>query len=196
MKLSKLNKLSFLFLMIGAIALGSCDRQRPNSSEPAAESDQETLVTPTPTDSPAVTESPVAKASPDAETRNTPASPKINPETMRVEVFHADSQCSELVPESVSVPTKNSLEAAVGNVIEATEGEDFKIAGYQVEVNPDTGIATIDMRLAPDSQRQFTSLSSCEKFALFGSLNQTLTTNQQWDIQEVRFTEKGEEILF
>jgi hypothetical protein len=197
MKLSKLNQLSFLSLMIGAIAFSSCDRQRPDSSEPPiAQSEQQTQVTPNPADSPTATESPIAKASPDAETPDTPASPKINAETMRIEIFHADRQCSELVPESVSVPTRNSLEAAVENVIETTEGEDFKIADYQVNVNQDTGVATVDMRLAPNSRRQFTSLSSCEKLALFSGLDQTLTANKQWNIQEVRFTEKGEEILF
>lgn len=191
MKLSQLHKLSFLALMIGAVTLSSCDIKPPNSSEPSGESDPQTRITPTPT------ESPTAKASPDSETSEAQTSEKaVNSDTMRIEVFHADSQCSELVSESVSVPTTNSVEAAVGNVIETTERGDFEISGYQVNVNQDTGVATVDLRLAPDSERQFVSLSSCEKLALFGSLNQTLTANEQWNIEEVRFTEKGEEILF
>jgi hypothetical protein len=197
MKLSKLNKLSFLSLMVGALSAGSivltsCDP--PTVSESTPESDQQTLENPT--DSPATPEPPTANVSPDSDTAEPSVAPKANSDTMKVEVFHADSQCEELISESVRVPESNALEATVGNIIEDTETAEFDIAGYRVNVDDNTGIATVDMSLDPDSQRQFVSLSSCEKLALFGSLNQTLTANEQWNIQEVRFTEKGEEILF
>lgn len=112
-----------------------------------------------------------------------------------VEIYMADSQCQELVPTEISVPEDKPMEAAVGEIIEKNASVDFEIASYRVNVNGGTGVATVDMRLAPDSKRQFVSLSSCEQFALFGSLNKTLTENPDWNIQEVKFTEQGEEIL-
>ncbi|MCS6794155.1 MAG: hypothetical protein N3E45_01570 [Oscillatoriaceae bacterium SKW80] len=57
-----------------------------------------------------------------------------------------------------------------------------------------TGVATVEMRLSPNSKRQFVSLSSCEQFGLFGSLRKTLTSNPAWKIKEVRFSEGGKEI--
>jgi hypothetical protein len=67
------------------------------------------------------------------------------------------------------------------------------LSGYRVRVN--NGVATVDLRLSPQSKRNFVSLSSCEQFALFGSVRKTLTNNSQWKIKEVRFTEKGEAIV-
>lgn len=195
MKLSKLRKLSLITILGGVIALTGCDPESPSSQSPT-ESDQQTLVETPPTDSSETPATSPLEASPDGETAQTPASPKANADTMKVEVYHADSQCSELVSESVSIPETNALEATVGNVIESTKTSNLEIAGYQVNVDQDTGVATVDMSLDPDSQRQFVSLSSCEKFALFGSLNETLTANEQWNIEDVRFTESGEEILF
>ncbi|MFO0142950.1 MAG: sporulation/spore germination protein, partial [Aphanizomenon sp.] len=37
--------------------------------------------------------------------------------------------------------------------------------------------------------------SSCEQFALFSSIRKTLISNAQWKIKEVRFTERGEDIM-
>jgi hypothetical protein len=71
----------------------------------------------------------------------------------------------------------------------------FDLAGYRVQLNENTGVATVDLRLDPESERQFVSLSSCEKFSLFGSLEKTLTSNPEWQINRVRFTERGEEIV-
>ncbi|MFW6360057.1 MAG: hypothetical protein ACOC0N_12700 [Chroococcales cyanobacterium] len=116
-----------------------------------------------------------------------------NSNTATVTVYHADKQCQNLVPEEVAVSSSESMEAAVGKVLEMNDTADFEIAGYRVNVNQ--GTATIDMRLSPDSQREFGSLSSCEKFALFGSLRRTLTENPQWQVQNVNFTQQGEEIL-
>ncbi|MFM6369036.1 MAG: sporulation/spore germination protein, partial [Dolichospermum sp.] len=39
------------------------------------------------------------------------------------------------------------------------------------------------------------SLSSCEQFALFGSVRKTLMSNSEWKIKDVRFTERGEDIV-
>ncbi len=95
----------------------------------------------------------------------------------------------------MAVSVEDPIEAAVGKVLEARNSADFTVAGYRIDIDPSTGVATVDMRLTPGSQRRFVSMSSCEQFALFGSLRRTLTENRQWGINEVRFTDRGEEII-
>jgi hypothetical protein len=112
--------------------------------------------------------------------------------SITVTIYQADNQCQNLVPKKVVIPAKNSLQAALGEVLEP-RNSDFNLAGYRVSVNSNR-VATVDLRVAPDSQRTFTSLSSCEQFALFGSIKKTLTNNPAWKIKEVRFTQQGEEI--
>ncbi|MCT7952811.1 GerMN domain-containing protein [Ancylothrix sp. C2] len=141
---------------------------------------------PTPT-TPATTEP--LKASPTPVAKPTPSEKMVS-----VMVYKADSDCQSLVPEKVEVPAKSSMEAAAGKVVERYDTGDFDVAGYRVSVDAKTGVATIDFRLAPNSKRRFVSLSSCEQFALFGSLKKTLTSNPAWKIKEVRFTERGKPI--
>ncbi|MBD2021984.1 hypothetical protein H6F43_17535, partial [Leptolyngbya sp. FACHB-36] len=57
------------------------------------------------------------------------------------------------------------------------------------------GVATVDLRLPANAKRRFVSLSTCEQLALFGSIRKTLTSNRQWKIKSVRFTEKGQPIV-
>ncbi|NEO26533.1 MAG: sporulation/spore germination protein [Kamptonema sp. SIO4C4] len=111
---------------------------------------------------------------------------------LSVQIFYPDRNCETLISESAMVSPENSLEDAIGQTIEQGINGDFALAGYRVNVN--NGTATIDFRLSSDSRRNFQSLSQCELLALFGSLRQTLTQNSQWDIDNVRFTEQGEEI--
>jgi hypothetical protein len=115
--------------------------------------------------------------------------------TIKITLYQVDSQCEKLVPETVNIPSKNSLETVIGEVITTFNNGDFSVAGYRVQVDQKSGVATIDLRLPPDTKRKFMSLSTCEMLALFGSLRQTLTSNSQWHIKEVRFTEKGQEIF-
>jgi hypothetical protein len=95
----------------------------------------------------------------------------------------------------VAVPAATTVNAAVGKVLDKASSGDFGLAGYRVNVNAKSGVATVDLRLSPDSRRQFASLSSCEQFALFGSLRKTLTNNSQLKIKDVRFTEQGQQIV-
>ncbi len=111
-----------------------------------------------------------------------------------VTLYKADNQCSSYLPETTQVPADQPLAATVGKVIDAQDNADFQLTGYRV--NLAEGVATIDFRVAPNSPRQIVSLSSCEQFALFGSLTETLTKNPDWQVQEVRFTERGEAIEF
>lgn len=110
-------------------------------------------------------------------------------------IYQADNQCQTLVAEKVAVPVTNVVDAAVGQVLRQAESGDFDLAGYRVQVNPKSRVATVDFRLSPNSRRQFVSLSSCEQFALFGSLRKTLTNNSRLKIKNVRFTERGQEIV-
>lgn len=122
----------------------------------------------------------------------TSANKAVSGKTTTVTLYTSDTQCQDYVAKPSSVSADEPINEAVGKVLQERETADFSLAGYRVNVKND--IATIDLRIAPDSRRQIASLSSCEQFALFGSLRKTLTSNAQWKIKEVRFTEKGEEI--
>jgi len=111
----------------------------------------------------------------------------------KVTLYTSDAQCQELIPQETSVSSEKSLTEAVSKIIEKQETGDFSLSGYRINVK--NGTATVDLRIASGSKRQLASLSSCEQFALFGSLRKTLTSNSQWKIKDVRFTEKGEEIV-
>jgi hypothetical protein len=116
-------------------------------------------------------------------------------DTVTLSIYQADSQCQTLVSEKVAVPASSPVDAAVGKVLNQADSGDFDLAGYRVQVNPENRIATVDFRLSPNSRRQFVSLSTCEQFALFGSLRKTLTANSPLKIKDVRFTERGQDIV-
>ena len=127
---------------------------------------------------------------------NTPSSPTskvATAKTTSVTLYTSDTQCQKLIPEKVSVPAEEPVTNVVSKILEKRDTSDFSLSGYRVNIK--NGIATVDLRISPESKRQITSLSSCEQFALFGSLRKTLTSNAQWNIKEVRFTERGEDIV-
>jgi hypothetical protein len=113
--------------------------------------------------------------------------------TVNVTLYTSDTQCQELIPQTVAVPAQEPVTAAVGKILEQRDSADFSFSGYRVNLK--NGVATVDLRVTPNSQRRINSLSSCEQFALFGSLRKTLTSNPLWGIKNVRFTEKGKEII-
>ncbi|MEH1779751.1 MAG: sporulation/spore germination protein [Nostoc sp.] len=113
--------------------------------------------------------------------------------TTNVTLYTSDTQCQKLIPEKVSVPAEETVKNVVSKILEKWDTSDFSLSGYRVNIK--NGIATVDLRISPESKRQIASLSSCEQFALFGSLRKTLTSNAQWNIKEVRFTERGEDIV-
>ena len=126
-------------------------------------------------------------------TTPTPTSEIPTGQTANVTLYTSDLQCQELIPQTASVPTTEPITSAVGKILKQQDTADFELSGYRVQV--ENSIATVDFRLSPASQRQFVSLSSCEQFALFASLRKTLISNTEWNIKEVRFTERGEEII-
>jgi hypothetical protein len=115
--------------------------------------------------------------------------------TVPVTIYVMDDQCNEFVKKTVQVSADNILSDAVGKVITDHEYDHFKLAGYRVQVDQAQGMATVDLRLAPDSERQFVSLSSCEQRILFGGIEATLLQNPDWQINTVTFTDRGEEIV-
>jgi Sporulation and spore germination len=196
-----MSKRYLLPLMIVAIAasISSCS-SNPTSTSTTIESEAPATTptnqpAPTPTQSPSMAQlrarstNVEPSVAPTAATSKTAAAPK----TVNVTLFTSDTECQELIPQKVAVPAEEPVTSVIGKIIDARDTADFSLSGYRVKLQ--NGVATVDLRLSPESKRQLASLSSCEQFALFGSLRKTLTSNPQWNIKEVRFTEKGEEIV-
>ncbi len=118
--------------------------------------------------------------------------PGASSEMVTVSVYTIDDQCNDFVEQSIQVPGDEAITEAVGQAMNAVDYNAFKLDGYQVSINGTT--ATVDMQLAPSSQRKFVSLSSCEQRALFGSIEETLLNNADWDVTAVKFTNKGQEL--
>ena len=121
-----------------------------------------------------------------------PAAPAES-EMVTVSVYTIDDQCNEFVEQAVQVPSDKAISEAVGKAMGAVEYNAFKLEGYQVNISGNTAI--VDMQLSPSSERQFVSLSSCEQRALFGSVEETLINNADWDVNAVKFTNSGKELV-
>ncbi|MEH1923125.1 sporulation/spore germination protein [Nostoc sp.] len=199
MNTTKRYFLPFIFVAM-VISLSSCssnptaqniDSVKPSPSVAATNS----LPSQTPSQIPRVAQ--LREKSPNQEPpkKNTPPSStsKTAIKTTNVTLYTSDAQCQKLVPEKVSVPAEEPVKNVVNKILEKRDTSDFSLSGYRVNLK--NGIATVDLRISPESKRQIASLSSCEQFALFGSLRKTLTSNAQWNIKEVRFTERGEDIV-
>ncbi|MEA5602124.1 sporulation/spore germination protein [Nostoc sp. UHCC 0252] len=117
----------------------------------------------------------------------------VTSKTTSATMYTSDTQCQDFISEKVSVPADEPVSNVVSKILEKRDTSDFSLSGYRVNIK--NGIAIVDLRISPESKRQIASLSSCEQFALFGSLRKTLTSNAQWNIKEVRFTERGENIV-
>lgn len=113
-------------------------------------------------------------------------------------IYTIDDQCLDLVPQPLEAERLKTgdrpVDGAIQQVIEVALGADFDLAGYRMSINQE-GVATLDLRVAPNAKRQLASLSTCEQLALFGGLRKTLTDHQGWGIRAVRFTEQGKEIV-
>ncbi|TBR60011.1 sporulation/spore germination protein [Westiellopsis prolifica IICB1] len=186
---SKKYFLSVIFVAI-AVSLGSCSS---NSTDEA-----NLNITTSPTPNSQTTATPTQSPTQSTARLNvqpnsgSPTTDKTD-KTVNVTLYTSDAQCQELVPQKTTVPAQEPVTGAVGKILDQRDNGDFSFSGYRVNIKD--GVATVDLRLTPNSQRQITSLSSCEQFALFGSLRKTLTSNPQWGIKDVRFTEQGKDIV-
>jgi hypothetical protein len=195
-----------LMLSAMAIAASSCGSNPDVDSTLETPSDESPVASsPFPTPSSEIqtpaeittTPSPTAKTAPfGVETTPTPETPNQNKtgnlKNSDVTLFTSDLQCQKLLPQKVSVSANEPVKDAVGKIIAAKNTADINISNYRVNVNK--GTATVDFRIPPDSPRQLVSLSSCEQFTLFKSIEKTLTSNPKWNIKNVIFTQSGEEI--
>jgi Sporulation and spore germination len=200
MDITKKYFLPFIFVTM-VVSLSSCS-SNPNTPNIDTETP---FSTPTPTNSissqtpsqiPSVAQLREKSSNQEFPKENTPSSstPKaVTSKTTSVTIYTSDAQCQELIPEKVSVPAEEPVTNAVSKILKKRDTSDFSLSGYRINIK--NGIATVDLRISPDSKRQIASLSSCEQFALFSSLRKTLTSNAQWNIKEVRFTERGEDIV-
>lgn len=198
--------LPFIMLAI-ATTISSCNsnptsRQDTVSNAPTPTTTSNSTLSPSPTQSPTMaqlrtkpeaTETPSPKKSPIAVAPATTSSAATG-KTTNVTLYTSDDQCQQLIPQKVPVAAEEPVNGAVSKILEQRDTSDINLSSYRVNVK--NGLATVDLRLAPSSKRQLASLSSCEQFALFGSLRKTLTSNAQWKIKDVRFTEGGKEIVF
>jgi hypothetical protein len=191
----------FLPLMAVAIAasISSCSSS-PNSRQDTASQTTNTISSPSTSPSPSIgrlrakngdSEAATPPVSPTEKTPDT-APPAAANKTTNVTLYTSDVQCQSLVPQKVAVPAQAPISGSVGKILKQQDSGDFSLSGYRVKVK--NGIATVDLRVAPQSRRQLASLSSCEQFAIFGSLRKTLTSNRQWNIRQVRFTQRGENV--
>lgn len=203
--MSKRYLLPFMMVAIAA-SIGSCSSNSTSTSSqiPSETPTPATTTQPAPTPSQTPSMAQLRAKPTQVEPLDTPATPEATSKaattktaaaskTVNVTLFTSDTECQELIPQKVAVPAEEPVTGAVGKIIDERDTADFSLSGYRVKVQ--NGVATVDLRLSPQSKRQLASLSSCEQFALFGSLRKTLTSNPQWNIKEVRFTEKGEEIV-
>lgn len=117
-----------------------------------------------------------------------------------ITIFEIDPQCQELLPRPQSFPmglTKAELQdRAIAHIVDQRSNGDFAIRGYRLAIDPQTQVATVDLRLAPDAPRRFSSLSNCEQLALLGSVRRTLLANEDWGIQGVEFQSQGKPLVF
>ena len=179
-----------LFVAVG-VAVAGCNGPGPSGGAPTS----------TPTEEPAAgvdetadTANPAQdKPSSTVEAQPSGGSTPADAEMVAVSIYVMDDSCSNFQAESVEVPAEQAITEAVGEVLERHRFEAFKLSGYRVNV--ENSKATVDLRLAADSERQFLSLSSCEQQGLFGGLEETLTQNQSWQVNQVEFTNRGKEIV-
>lgn len=113
-----------------------------------------------------------------------------------ITIYQVDTQCQSYVSQRIQVNRQTPVQAAVGHILMTQDVAGFEVAGYRVSVDDKKHEATVDLRLMSTSPRPMTALSICEQMALFGSLRQTLLQNDDWNIQSVRFLERGQEIVF
>ncbi len=199
--MSSIHKL-FSVLIAGTILvnLGSCsspptDQGNNNGSLPTS---SPVPASPIPSTVNQTTPIPVAKASAEKTPEKTPQTAGTTTETPKstttVTIFKADDQCQNLIPEQVTVSADRPIAEAVNKVLIKQNIKGLEIASQEINVDFDKQTAIVDLRLSPNSKRDFGSISSCQRFALFGSLRQTLTNNAKWKIKTVKFTYQGKEI--
>jgi hypothetical protein len=113
---------------------------------------------------------------------------------VEVVIYRPDASCETYEPELVQVSSQNALNDAVEYILADQTIPYFDISGYRLNREPNSKVVTIDLRVSRTSKRIFNSLSICEQKALFGSLRETLVNHPDWDIEDVIFTNRGNQL--
>ena len=185
-----------LALTLGLVVSGCAPSPDTAVVEPAPEEAKPEVVETPKKETPAVGQAPdkgkkPIQAQPDGQADN--AKPPTAEGMVTISVYTIDDQCNDFVEETVQVPSDAAIDNAVGKAMNSVEYNALKLGDYQVNVTGSTAI--VDMQLAPGSERQFVSLASCEQRSLFGSIEETLTNNPDWNIDSVKFTEYGKDLV-
>ncbi|NEQ51506.1 MAG: sporulation/spore germination protein [Leptolyngbya sp. SIO3F4] len=181
-----------LFVAVG-LTLAGCNGSVPNDVAEAPSTSVETPTTETENGDTTSGDLDETGDKPPVEVQvNGPGAADADTEMVAVSIYVMDDSCSKFQAESVEVPVDAAMTEAIGQVLERHSFESFKLSGYRVNVEDSKAI--VDLRLAEDSERQFLSLSSCEQQGLFGGLEETLTQNPTWQVNQVEFTNRGQEI--
>ena len=175
-----------LFLVVFCTVISSCDTNN-TANNPTPETTPNNKINPIPEKEPQ--KSPIPAIEPFSTNSDSKA---ISGKTTNVTLYISDDQCQELIPQKAEVSAAEPMNESIGKIFKAQNTADFSVSGYRVNVK--NRIATVDIRVSPESKRQLSSLSSCEQFALFSSVRKTLMSNSEWKIKDVRFTERGEDI--
>jgi hypothetical protein len=142
---------------------------------------------PVPSPEPIAVKSPASPRPPSAKPRAKPA------KTVTVNAYKLDGRCTQQIAEPVTVSAQQPIQGAIAKAIELGSNSDFSLSGFRVNVK--SGLATVDLRVAPNSKRRLQSLSVCERMALLGSVRRTLMGNAQWKIKTVKFTDRGKALV-
>ncbi|HAN45575.1 MAG TPA: hypothetical protein DCQ32_03380 [Cyanobacteria bacterium UBA8156] len=119
---------------------------------------------------------------------------------LALQVFQPDNRCEGLVstPETIpwdgeQPPDRERLaRLALLRTVTRQAIPKFEVGNYGIALRDRTAI--VDIAVAPTSLRQIVSLSRCEQFGLFRSIEATLTRNPLLQVDRVEFTEAGHEI--
>ncbi|MBD1997413.1 hypothetical protein H6G00_12385 [Leptolyngbya sp. FACHB-541] len=108
-------------------------------------------------------------------------------------VYIPDPQTQELVPQSVLLGADEPVEGAVDQIMQAYQGQDVGITGYEVNVDQSSQEAEINFEVdAPRGEEAFQSLSSANQYSLFEAIRETLLTEPTYNVDEVIFLANGD----
>lgn len=112
-------------------------------------------------------------------------------DAVTVALYIPDDQCQNYLTEEIFVPRQNDLSETVERILAEQEIPFFELTGYRLNRDPETKTVTIDLRVSRTSPRLLQSLSFCEQKILLGSIKETLLNHPEWDIEQVKFTNRG-----
>lgn len=103
-------------------------------------------------------------------------------------VYIPDPDTQELVPQSVLVTVDAPAVMAVDQIVQAYQGQNVGIQGYEVNVDTERREAAINFEVDhPRGSDVFQSLSSANQYSLFEAIRETLLTQPMYGVDEIIF---------